>query len=150
MAGGRWWSDRWTLSAWLLLFLGASSLGCAPGRLSEPVDGFVTLDGVPLADIRVLLEPKSSGVWDSGMGSYGITDEQGYFVMRMSDTDTLGAIIGLHSVILADSRTEVEADAGDIGKTPKSRIPKKYLDSPLTFEVKPGNSNLAKFQLTSE
>jgi hypothetical protein len=135
---------------WLLVLLVLLEAGCAPRRLSERVDGVVTLDGIPLAEIRVLLEPKSVGNRDSGTGSYGLTDQNGRFVLRMCDNDDLGANLGLHSVILSDRRTEVDADAGDIGKTPKSRIPVKYLDSPLTFEVKSGGPNSARFELTSD
>ena len=124
--------------------------GCGSGQLTEKVEGIVTLDGVPLPEIRVKLEPKSSGHWESGTGSYGLTDEQGRFAMRMSDTGQFGAIIGLHSVIFSDKRIEVEADAGNTSRFPKSRIPEKYSNMPLTLDVKLGQKNVAKFELTSE
>jgi hypothetical protein len=124
--------------------------GCESIRLTELVEGYVKLDGQPLAEIRVSLEPKSTGGRDSGVGSYGITDEQGRFVMRLSDSGALGAEVGLHSVILSDKRIEVQDDAGWAGKMRKSRVPEKYSQSPLTFDVRMGKRNEMCFDLTTE
>jgi hypothetical protein len=124
--------------------------GCAPERLTEYVEGVVTLDGKPLADIRVMFEPKSSGSRNSGVGSYGVTDQQGHFVLRMSNSDVKGAVPGLHTVMLSDKRAELDDDAGPISVPLASRIPEKYLRSPLTYEVRLGEGKKAQFNLTSD
>jgi hypothetical protein len=139
---------RWqfvALIAWLPVLAGCESV-----RLTEPVEGYVKLDGRPLPEIRVSLEPKSTGNRDIGVGSYGITDAQGRFVMRLSDSGALGAVVGLHSVILSDKRIEVQDDAGWVGKMQKSRVPEKYSQSPQTFEVRTGKRNEMCFDLTTE
>jgi hypothetical protein len=129
---------------------GLWSAGCSPGRLTEQVEGYVTLDGKPLADIRVSLQPKSQGIRHSGIGSYGLTDEKGYFRLKLSDNDSPGAVVGLHSVILSDRLAETEADAGfDLRKSRRSRIPDKYTHMPLTLEVKMGEKEV-QFRLSTE
>jgi hypothetical protein len=137
---------------WTAALLGTmlACTACSPGRLTEPVEGFVTLDGQPLADIRVTLEPKSTGLRDSGVGSYGLTDDGGHFVMRLADSDANGVIIGLHTVILSDKRLEIPDDAGYAGKMKKSRIPEKYSRAPLILDVRLGKTSEVRFDLTSE
>lgn len=135
----------------LLTLFAVSALccGCSPGRLTERVEGIVTLDGKPLADIRVLFQPQEAEHRECGIGSYGLTDDQGHFVLRMSDNDALGAVVGLHSVTLSDKRTEDESDAGGLGKIAHSRIPITSSATPLTFRVKAGQPNVRRFDLSS-
>ncbi|MGE0759345.1 MAG: hypothetical protein AB7O38_20165 [Pirellulaceae bacterium] len=135
----------------VLLAVQAAANGCAPGRLTEIVEGYVTLDGEPLADVRVIFEPKSQGTRHSNVGSYGVTDAQGRFRLCMSDDDSPGAVVGLHSVIFSDRRVEVDADAGvDQRRAPRSRIPEKYAHQGVTWDVKLGETNEPRFQLTTE
>ena len=125
--------------------------GCDSGPPIEYVTGVVTLDGKPLPDIRVLFQPQNQDPELAGTGSYGLTDNDGKFVLKLSDSDRDGAVVGMHTVILSDKLTEgpEESDAGDIGKGPRSRIPYKYNASPPTYEVKRGEENQAKIELTS-
>lgn len=127
-------------------------LGCSSGALMERVEGIVTLDGQPLPDIRVNFQPQSRETAQPGIGSYGVTDSQGRFVLRRADTDGQGAVVGTHTVSLSDKQVEnaSDADAGDTSAVPKSRIPPKYAETPLTFEVKAGEKNEARFELTSQ
>ena len=64
---------------------------------------------------------------------------------------TSGAAVGRHRVTLSDKLAEAaeDSDAG-FSKGPKSRIPAKYLKSPLDFEVKAGVANDASFKLLSK
>jgi hypothetical protein len=132
--------------------LGGTLSGCSSGALIERVEGIVTLDGQPLPDIRVNFQPQSRETAQAGIGSYGVTDAQGRYVLRRADTDGQGAVVGTHTVSLSDKKVEnaSDADAGDTSSVPKSRIPAKYAETPLTYEVKAGEMNEANFELTSQ
>ena len=143
------------LSASLLLAGG----GCSDGRDSAPVTGKVTLKGQPLEDIYVYFQPvadASSGTTgtkrrEPGAGSYGLTDAEGNFTLRFSDTDREGAIVGTHTVRLVDKQAEgpEDADAGVI-EAPPSRIPVEFFGRELTFEVKADGENQANFELAGQ
>jgi hypothetical protein len=125
--------------------------GCGPKNTAK-VDGVITLNGKPLEDIRVLFQPQNQTSETAAIGSFGLTDSEGRFSLKFSDTQADGAAVGMHTVILADKLTEGEedSDAGDIGKGPRSRIPPKYTRQPPTFEVKPGVVNQAEIELTTK
>ena len=128
----------------------AGFTGCGSGNSLAKVEGIVTLDDKPLADIRVNFQPENRS--DEGaMGSFGLTDASGKFVLQTSDSKTQGAAVGRHRVILADKLAEdaEDSDAG-IRKGPKSRIPARYAREELHFEVKPGVKNQADQKLTSK
>lgn len=127
----------------------AAFAGCSPGRNAESVRGTVTLDGKPLADIRVNFQPQASDRRESGVGSYGLTDANGSFVLHFVDDDTPGALVGLHNVTLSDKRAEDDADSGGSSKGPKSRLPPAYNNHPLTYRVRAGEKNEPRFELTS-
>ncbi len=126
--------------------------GCGSGVATAKVEGVVTLDGKPLSDIRVLFQPISQGAESNGIGSFGLTDSSGKFALRLSDSQSEGAVVGNHTVILADKLSEdpKDSDAGGFGSTPKSRIPDKFSRAPQKFEVKSGAVNQANFELTSK
>ena len=83
---------------------------------------------------------------------FGLTDAEGKFILKLSDSQTEGAVVGNHTVTLADKLSEDPqgSDAGGIGTTPRSRIPMKYVRNPPKFEVKSGTANEAKIELTSK
>src|SRR5688572_26123076 len=95
---------RGYLAAWLL-----AVLGCSGGNQIAPVSGGVTLDGKPLADVRIALQPGATGDTagraELGMGSYATTDSEGRFTLRTADTDAAGAVVGSHRVVISDMRT---------------------------------------------
>jgi hypothetical protein len=140
---------RLRLSATLLLGL---LLGCGDGNSVAPVSGVVTLDGKPLADVRVSFQPigtgEAAGRAELGMGSYATTDAEGKYTLKTADTDAEGAVVGAHRVTLSDMRTETPQDAG-VTKAPPPRFPTKYADGSLSFDVKPGGTDQANFELTS-
>jgi hypothetical protein len=126
--------------------------GCNRGVPTARVEGVVTLDGKPLADIRVLFQPDNKS-GDAGVtGSFGLTDAAGKFVLKLSDSQNEGAIVDFHTVTLSDKLSEdpKDSDAGGLGKTTKSRIPIKYTNEPPKFEVKAGKVNQANFELKSK
>ena len=136
----------------LAMFITIPMAGCGGGVPTAKVEGVVTLDGKPLSEIRVLFQPDNKSAESAGMGSFGLTDSNGKFVLKLSDSQNEGAVVGNHTVTLADKLSEdvKDSDAGGFGKTPKSRIPSKSTTEPLKFEVKSGTVNQAKFELTSK
>ncbi len=127
-------------------------LGCgAGGPPTAKVSGVITLDGKPLPDIRVTFQPDNKSEEMQGMGSYGLTDANGNFELKLSDSQAPGAVVGGHTVILADKKAEDPGDS-DAGAAPKvkSRIPAKLIKAPLHYEVQPGKANDARFELTSK
>ena len=136
----------------LSIALGFMVAGCGPGGPpTAKVEGVVTLDGKPLGDIRVNFQPDNKDPDASGMGSFGLTDSAGKFELKLADSEKLGAVVGGHTVVLADKKTEdvKDSDAGSVS-VPKSRIPVKYIKQPLTFQVKSGEVNSAKLELTTK
>ncbi len=134
----------------LCILVLAAFPGCGSGDSIAKVEGTVTLDGKPLADIRVNFQPENKS--DEGaMGSFGLTDAAGKFGLQMSDGKGQGAAVGRHHVTLADKLAEdaEDSDAG-IRKGPKSRIPARYAREGLHFEVKPAIKNQADLELKSK
>mgnify|MGYP005843357057 CR=1 FL=1 len=139
----------------MYVFVGIAALGvdgCSTGPATESVEGLVTLDGAPLDNVRVTFQPQASGA-EAGIGSTGLTDDKGRFVLKRVDNDRQGAVVGKHTVTfsdkLAEAGAEDSADAGPALNAPQSRIPTHYGENPLTFEVKAGQKNEANFDLKS-
>ncbi len=125
--------------------------GCSGGGSTEHVEGVVSLDGKPLADVRVTFQPQGSAK-EAGIGSSGVTDATGRFILRRVDNGRDGAVPGTHSVTLSDKLAESapdDADAGIASQAPNSRIPARYANTRFTFPVKVGEKNEAKFELKS-
>jgi hypothetical protein len=123
--------------------------GCGSTSRIAPVSGVVTLDGKPLANAHVAFQPQSTGKTSAaGVGSYAVTDSSGVYQLKMSDTDQPGAIIGPHRV---EVNLKVEADDRDPRTRPAPKVlPTKYnRDTELTFEVPPGGTDKANFDLVS-
>jgi hypothetical protein len=133
----------WLAAAAVFLF------GCGAGTKIVPVSGIVTLDGKPLANAHVAFQPATSGGKSIvGVGSYGNTDADGKYTLKVADSDQPGAVVGKHRV---EINLRVESDDRD----PKTRPPPKTLpvkynrQSELQFEVKPGGASEANFDLKS-
>lgn len=87
-----------------------SAVGCTPSTSAVvPVSGTVTLDGQPLAGATLCFQPITGkgAAADAGIGSFGKTDEQGRYSLRLIDPDQPGALVGKHLVTVS---TAVAAD----------------------------------------
>lgn len=114
----------------------ATLIGCS-GSKQPPlgtVEGFVTIDGKPLAAAAVLFTPEGRG-----RTSIGITDADGRYSLTYL-RDIKGADVGRHTVRIT---TATDDNGG------KERLPKRYhTKSTLSASVDPG-SNQHDFALTS-
>jgi hypothetical protein len=131
----------------------ATVFGC--GKSSHPiapVSGQVTLDGQPLADAHVTFQPMASADGGlSGVGSVGVTDAEGKFTLRTVKPKENGAVVGTHRVWITTSYKDEKDDPHNDSHTPKrDRVPSRYQDGSLTFEVPPEGTDQAKFQLTTK
>lgn len=103
------------------------------------VSGRVTLDGKPLAEVRVTFQPKSKGEKEvnPGPGSYAITDEEGRFELRVGAPKSEGAVVGMHSVRFKHPEAS------------KYRFPYSGRNEGMEFEVPPEGTDEANFDFTS-
>jgi hypothetical protein len=112
------------------------------------VSGTVTLDGKPLANALVAFQPMATaGKPNAGMGSTGVTDANGKYTLKTVDTDRSGAVVAKHSVMI---NMKVEGGELDTLRPPPKGLPAKYnRQSELQFDVQPGGSDAANFDLKS-
>jgi hypothetical protein len=125
-------------------------VGCQGGAKVAPVSGVVTLDGKPLANAHIVFQPMASGgKTDAGTGSYALTDTNGAYTLRLADNDQQGAVIGKHRV---EINLKVESDdRANPQRPPPKVLPAKYnRNTELQFEVKPGGSTAANFDLKKQ
>jgi hypothetical protein len=81
--------------AWVGLALAVA--GCGRGPALAPVSGTVTMNGKPLARVRVEFWPE-----EGSPRSTGSTDEAGRFTLTTDGTAKPGAVVGRHKVVLYD------------------------------------------------
>jgi len=127
--------------------------GCSAGSISgtAPVQGTVTYNGQPVAGATVSFV----GEGDARM-AVATTDAGGSY--QLMTLDTAGAMPGKYTVLVTKTETVPDSDkvismdeaAKNTGKAkePKNLLPARFGDpakTPLTFEVKPGQTN--KFDL---
>jgi len=139
----------------LLAVLAVFSAGCSSDPYkSASVSGRVTLNGQPLADAEVMFQPVAlEGSINPGPGSYGITDAEGRYTLKLIGKETKGAVVGKHKVRIGHH----EPPGDPFDDTPKKRpkraiqIPAKYQqpEAALEFDVPAGGTTSADFQLTS-
>jgi hypothetical protein len=139
-----------------MLFLAALFIlcGCSqePYTLA-PVSGKVTLDGQPLADAYVSFQPLEGR--DPGPGSYGKTDAQGEYTLKVVGKDRDGAVVGKHRVAISlpsgGTAANPSKPLADAPGAPKERLPAKYnIRSELTCDVPKGGTKAADFVLQSK
>lgn len=132
--------------------LALAALGCGGGKVA-PVSGRVTLDGKPLANAHVSFQPSGEGGGHNpGSGSYGITDADGRFTLRVVEGDQLGAVVAKHrvEVTLRGAGGDEDTDRHAKGAPKAVSLPERYnRNTELTFEVKSGGSTEANFDLQS-
>lgn len=131
-------------------------VGCGGGTAQPvaPASGVVTLDGKPIDGVSITLIPKDGT--SSGRISYGLTDAEGRFELRVSP-DRSGAIIGAHWVQL-EKLTQQDGSPIPAGASPdevaaSNQLPQAYADAgstPISAEIpESGTSDLA-FDLSSQ
>jgi hypothetical protein len=147
--------------AWVTLLavslLAATMLGCEkPPYAVAPVSGVVTLNEKPAAHVAVMFQPVAPpGVENPGPGSFGITDEQGRYALKLVGPETPGAVVGKHKVRLVDHDPPARELSDDEWRPSPARVqsvPKKYnhaLEAPFEFDVPQKGSTTADFKLTS-
>jgi hypothetical protein len=130
---------------WLIPCVALLAVGCGGSNLA-PVSGKITLDDKPLANARVGFQP-TEGL-NPGAGSFGMTDENGVYILKPVDGKGSGAVVGKHRVeIYYFGQTQ---GADDDRTKMVNRLPAQYnQQSKLTFDVKPG-PNTANFDLSSK
>jgi hypothetical protein len=128
-------------------------MGCGGSDAFVPVSGKVTLNGNPLSGATVMFQPMGKpGSIVAGEGSTGKTNDKGEFTLK-SSTGKNGALVGKHSV----SITALNPKVGEHDTRPPrggwptaDKVPSRYnAKSELTFDVGPGGTNQAGFDLTS-
>jgi hypothetical protein len=144
-------------SAFVLLGLSASGCGSAGGGL-VPVEGIVTLDGKPLADIQVMFDQPELGPKEN-IGYTGRTNTEGRFTLRPTGKDETGAPPGKYRVSLTTyvDPTAVAKPQSGVQQTtifypeapppPPERVPRAYRQQ--SFEVPADGTDQANFDMKS-
>jgi hypothetical protein len=133
------WLARW-LALGFVIFAGCSERGLAP------VEGRVTLDDKPLGGVHVIFFPVGASVNDPTMFS-GLTDESGRYVMHGRGGGPEGVMPGNYRVTLT---TAVAGPTDDeTTPLPPERVPLRYRNNSLEYEVPEGGTKEANFDLKS-
>jgi hypothetical protein len=161
---------------WALAGLGALA-GCgSEGFVLAPVAGRVTVDGQPVAGLRIAFEPVGSASRPApGPESIGVTDDEGRFTLAtLSESPRRGAVVGKCRVRIwtlpsnqkdalfddqdpnYDPVKEIQVLKEKIGgrsrkkvQRPTGALPLRYNDNTeLAFEVPPGGTDQADFQIS--
>ena len=136
------WRRVW-LCGWLVLLASCGGSGPQPVRVS----GRVTLDGAPLAGAYVSFQPRRDQPNAAATGSYATTSADGSFHLKLLQPKISGALPGLHRVRITTSRPL--DPAREDSPTTQERVPLRYRDGLLGFQVPPQGTTAANFALTS-
>jgi len=140
---------RWRMLSGLSLM---ALTGCGGGPEFASVEGVVSLDAKPIADVEVQFIP------DITQATYGppnsaYTDANGRY--RITATRTSGAVVGKNRICVRDATVMMPLGAGGAsgetasnpeGSVRRSRLPALYSDaarSPLgSVEIRPGSQTI--------
>jgi hypothetical protein len=128
-------------------FLFLIGLGCSGNAYQlASVSGHVTLNGKPVVNATVSFLPIGSKGKDPGPGSYGKTDANGRYKLKVVENDKNGAVVGKHRVSIS-----TQSGGDKDGEAPTSEtIPAKYnVETTLQFDVPSGGTEKADFPLTA-
>jgi hypothetical protein len=126
------------------------ALGCGKGYQVAPVSGRVTLDNRPLANADVRFIPTTG---QDLPYSFGITDEQGHYELRLGVDNREGAVVGEHHVTISMSQAhgKIMPRPGTGNKRLGEFLPSRYnRASTLTCTVPPEGRTDANFDLTNK
>ena len=122
--------------------------GCQGAAGLAPVSGKITLDGKPLADAHVVFQPENNSKAPGIGGSYAFTNEKGEYTLRTFEGDQAGAAVGTHRVQI---NLKIDTEKDPASRTRPKLLPARYnVQSALTFQVQPGGTKDANFDLTSK
>ncbi len=119
-----------------------SAIGC--GSATVPIEGMITLDGQPLPGVQVLFDQPTT---PNGNSFAGKTDQQGRYSLHLVGEESDAPVAGMYRVTLTTA--VAERTALEHTPLPPERVPKKYRDGSLQFEVPKGGTDKADFTLTS-
>jgi hypothetical protein len=129
--------------------------GCGKPYKVAHVSGRVTLDGQPLAKASITFVPQSTRENIApGPTAAAFTDADGRFTLGISK-DTPGSVVHkcrVYITTLVGDSPPPDQDGGPptAKKRPKDKVPAKYnTETTLTFEVPPGGTDQANFDLKS-
>jgi hypothetical protein len=118
-------------------------VGCGQKSNVVPVSGRVIVDGKPLANVAVNFGPLTGGL-DAAWASYGKTDEQGRYTLKLVEGGQLGGMIGANRVTLNESSPGAESDGAAVRV--QFKLPPTARDGTLRFEVPAGGTDAANFE----
>lgn len=146
--------ENWRVMRWMLIFpllLLSSLVGCKSEEFPvAPISGVITLDGKPLEGAKVGFGPRAKpSELVAGPGAYGKTDANGAYQLRTLDGKE-GAVIGPNKVTISKWKTKTLPN-GEVIALPVDLIPRRYnSDTELSFDVAPGGTSDANFDLVSK
>jgi hypothetical protein len=134
----------------IVLVLVATGCGSGDPYTYVPVSGRVTLNGKGLPNATISFQPIAVGTSTPGTGSSGITDKDGFYKLAVVGKNINGAVVANHKVRI-DFAHEPEKDPSDDQQKRGKHLPAKYSGKGtiLEFEVLPGGSDAANFELKS-
>jgi hypothetical protein len=118
------------------------------GRVSNvvPVSGKVTLDGQPLPNIAINFGPLTGGL-DGAYASYGKTDANGQYTLKLVDNGQPGASIGKNRVTLNEYSDGPVSDGAAVRV--QFKLPPTARDGTMQFDVPKGGTDAANFEFGS-
>jgi hypothetical protein len=123
-------------------------IGCGAGSNSVPYEGTLTLNGQPLADAAVSLQPLTA----TGAGPFvGTTDSAGkFFLGPPGKPDERGVIPGKYRLTISTQKVAPN-ESGDDSAKPQilvpERVPDQYRTGDMRVEVPAEGSTAAKFDI---
>jgi hypothetical protein len=139
--------------AGMLMVAAALAAGCS-GREFAEVEGTVTLDQKPLAEVQVVFVPDVVK-GNKGNNASAFTDAQGHYRLRAERDGKDGTVLGPHRVYFVDltavpNLTGVPAPPGQPARRSGPGIPTRFprvytdlLETPFKdVEIKPGKQTL--------
>jgi hypothetical protein len=128
--------------------------GCSkgPGDIVD-VSGRVTINGNPVEKVGVVFQPiKTDGNNNPGTGSWGVTDKDGRYTLKLQSKDQkAGAVVGKHKVMFENYK-EPDDPSDDrpnkIRPKPAVAIPPDFYFHPkFEFDVPSSGTDKADFDL---
>jgi hypothetical protein len=122
--------------------------GCGTRESLVPVEGVVTLDGKPLSEATVVLNPMTA----TAPGPFsGTTDAEGRFTLSPTGSPgTSGAVPGAYRLYISTAKYAPVEGADDSAK-PKilapERVPDEYRLGNMQFEVPADGTTTANFNI---